>query len=288
MTLFSSIITIAIEKALADSFRLQRAFVLVSLLLVCVVLPPQALAACREGCLTEGNTVLGDGALLNDTGSNNIAIGKEALENNVTGHGNIAVGTGAGDQITTGNQNIYIGIHVTGPEGESNTIRLGHQNVHRRAFIGGISGTPVSGAPVVVDTGGHLGVVASSARFKTDIKAMDSASEAIFGLKPVAFRYKAEIDPTGVLQFGLIAEDVAKVNPALLTRDADGKPYSVRYEAVNAMLLNEFLKAHRKMENQEKHIEALEAELKEQKMLIQKVSAQIEQKQPAHVVANNQ
>src|SRR5205823_11185780 len=99
------------------------------------------------------------------------------------------------------------------------------------------------------DSNGHLGTVTSSERFKDEIKPMDKASEAILSLQPVTFRYKHELDPDGIPQFGLVAEDVEKVNPALVARDADGKPYTVRYEAVNAMLLNEFLKEHKKVED---------------------------------------
>jgi hypothetical protein len=125
--------------------------------------------------------------------------------------------------------------------------------------------------------------------FKDAIKPMGKASEAILALKPVTFRYKPNLDPAAIPQFGLVAEDVAKVNPDLVARDSNGKPYTVRYEAVNSMLLNEFLKAHQKIEDQQKHIDALEAELNEQKVLIQKVSAQLElQKPPAQTVANNQ
>src|SRR4029077_4301584 len=115
----------------------------------------------------------------------------------------------------------------------------------------GISGATVAGGVgVIVDTKGHLGTVSSSARLKEAIKPMDKASEAILGLKPVTFRYKKELDPDGIPQFGLVAEQVEKVNPDLVARDEQGKPYTVRYEAVNAMLLNEFLKEHRKVEDQ--------------------------------------
>ena len=128
----------------------------------------------------------------------------------------------------------------------------------------------------------------SSARFKKDIKPMDKTSETVLALKPVTFHYKS--DTKGTPQFGLIAEEVAAVNPDLVVRGADGKVDSVRYEAVNAMLLNEFLKEHRTVQGQQKEIDALKAELKEQKALIQKVSAQIEVTKPAPqtVVNNNQ
>ena len=142
---------------------------------------------------------------------------------------------------------------------------------------------------------GHLGTVVSSERFKEAIKPMDKASEAILALKPVTFRYKKQLDPKGIPQFGLVAEEVEKVNPDLVARDDQGKPYTVRYEAVNAMLLNEFLKEHRKVElqdrtaqEQQKEIDGLKAELKEQKALIQKVSAQLEVSKPAlQTVVNN-
>ena len=144
---------------------------------------------------------------------------------------------------------------------------------------------------VFVNPDGKLGTLTSSARFKTDIKPMDKTSEAILSLKPVTFRYKKEIDPTGTSQFGLVAEDVEKVNSDLVVRDKGGKPYSVRYEQVNAMLLNEFLKEHRKVEQQRKDFEAAIAQ--QQKQIealtagLQKVSAQIEASNPARQVVNN-
>jgi hypothetical protein len=132
-----------------------------------------------------------------------------------------------------------------------------------------------------VDTNGHLGTTTSSARYKDQIKPMDKASEAIHALKPVTFRYKQNLDPDGVLQFGLVAEEVEKVNADLVARDAEGKPYSVRYEAINAMLLNEFLKARRQIDAQQKQIETLTAGL-------QKVSARLElnKSAPKEVVTN--
>jgi hypothetical protein len=151
-----------------------------------------------------------------------------------------------------------------------------------------ILGTAVSGAAVVVDGNGQLGVAASSIRFKDQIKPMNRASEGILALKPVTFRYKHSIDPKATPQFGLVAEEVEKVNPDLVARDAQGKVYTVRYDAVNAMLLNEFLKEHRKVQEQEatitelkKAMETVAARLEEQDSKIQKVSAQIELKNPA-------
>ena len=159
------------------------------------------------------------------------------------------MGINAGVNLTTGNFNIDIG--NVGVAGESKTIRIGTKGTHRRTAIAGISGATVAaGVGVIIDTNGHLGTVVSSARFKDAIKPMDKASEAILALKPVTFRYKHELDPEGIPQFGLVAEQVEKVNPDLVARDEQGKVYTVRYEAVNAMLLNEFLKEHRKVEEQ--------------------------------------
>ena len=142
--------------------------------------------------------------------------------------------------------------------------------------------TVPTGVPVIVDADGHLGTTTSSVSFKEDIKPMDKASEAIVRLKPVTFRYKHELDPAGIPQFGLVAEDVAKANPNLVARDEQGKPYTVRYDAVNAMLLNEFIKARRQIDSQQKQIDALTTGL-------QKVSAQLELRKSApQTVLNNQ
>jgi hypothetical protein len=238
------------------------------------------------------NTANGVSALESNTeGISNTAVGYEALLQN-TGSGNIALGYRAGFDLTAGNSNIYIG--SSGVPAEENTIRIGSDQT--TTFIKGISATPLVGAvlPVVAATSGQLGVAPSSRRFKKEIKLMESASEAILALKPVTFHYKS--DSSGTPQFGLIAEEVAEVNPDLVVRNADGEIYTVRYEAVNAMLLNEFLKEHRKVEqleanaaNQQKEIKALIASLKEQAMQIQKVSAQLELNKPApRTVLNNQ
>jgi predicted ribosome quality control (RQC) complex YloA/Tae2 family protein len=141
--------------------------------------------------------------------------------------------------------------------------------------------------PVVVGFGDQLGTLTSSVRFKEAIKPMDKASEAVFSLRPVTFRYKQDIDPDGIRQFGLVAEDVEKISPDLVVRDRDGKPYTVRYEAVNAMLLNEFLKQHRTVQKQQKEIDALRAELKEQRALIQMVNDKLELNRPAPLLAEN-
>ena len=135
--------------------------------------------------------------------------------------------------------------------------------------------TSPSGAQVFVNANSKLGTSTSSKRFKNDIQPMNNASQALFSLKPITFRYKKEIDPTGISQFGLVAEDVEQVNPDLVVRDKEGKPYSVRYDQVNAMLLNEFLKEHGTVQAQQKEIDALKQELKEQRAIIEKVTARI-------------
>jgi len=237
------------------------------------------------------NTAIGWFALFeNTTGGVNTAIGAEALSNNTTGFNNIALGFAAGDLLTTGDDNIDIGNE--GVRDEAGTVRIGTDGTQTRTFIAGISGVVVSGAGVVVNASGQLGVAGSSARFKDAIKPMDKASEAVLALKPVTFRYKHELDAKGIPQFGLVAEDVEKVNPDLVARDDQGKPYTVRYEAVNAMLLNEFLKEHRKVEQLKKDFESKIAEQQKQIELLtaglQKVSAQLELSKAApQTVLNN-
>jgi Chaperone of endosialidase len=220
------------------------------------------------------NTGIGRSALsFNTTGSFNTANGYQALFSNTTGNFNIALGRNAGASLTTGDSNIDIG--NLGVAGESATIRIGDSQT--KTFIAGISGATVaSGVGVIIGSNGQLGTVVSSARFKDAIRPMDKASEAILALQPVTFRYKPQLDPEGIPQFGLVAEDVEKVNPALVARDEQGKPYTVRYEAVNAMLLNEFLKEHGKVEKLEAMVSSLAATVKEQAAQIQKVSAQLE------------
>ena len=239
------------------------------------------------------NTAVGYQALLsNTTGNDNTAIGLGALQNNTTGSVNVALGFGAGDNQTNGGGNVYIGYGMSGVAGE-----------YYKTYISNIYGTTSSGGlAVYVDSAGLLGTTTSSARFKRDIHDMGAASDALLALRPVTFRYKAELDPAGLPQFGLVAEEVEKVNPALIVRDTDGKPYSVRYEQVNAMLLNEFLKEHKKVQAQErkaqeqeatiaqlkKGMEVLTASLKEQAAQIQKVSAQLAVSKPApQMVVNN-
>jgi hypothetical protein len=235
------------------------------------------------------NTASGFNALgLNITGNNNTANGVLALVNNTTGSNNTAVGLSAGMNATTGSNNVYIGAGMAGVAGESNAC-----------YIASIFGqTSADGVAVLINSNNKLGTATSSKRFKDDIKPMDKASEALFALKPVSFRYKKEIDSAGTSQLGLVAEDVEQVNPDLVVRDKDGKPYSVRYDQVNAMLLNEFLKEHRKNEEQEKIIaqlrKDLEATAAQQQTQIkaltaglQEVSARLEARRPAPQTALN-
>jgi hypothetical protein len=250
------------------------------------------------------NTANGASALYsNTTGSNNTANGIGALVNNTTGSNNTALGRLAGAAVATADNVICIGASVLGA------------NVSNSCYIGQIFGATSSGGTAVfINSDGKLGTATSSRRFKEEIKPMERASEALFALKPVTFRYKKGIDPQGIPQFGLVAEDVEAVNPDLVVRDKEGKVNTVRYDAVNAMLLNEFLKEHRKVQQQEatiadlrsamarqrkdfettkaqeqKQLQALTASLKEQASQIQKVSAQIEASTPTpQAVVDNQ
>jgi hypothetical protein len=229
----------------------------------------------------DDNTATGHEALHFNLSSGNTAMGSGALSENATGSDNTALGFNAGANVT-GDNNTDIGFGVQGVAGESNTIRIGNNDI-TDTFIRGISGVTVAGGDAVfVAANGHLGTTTSSARFKDEIKPMGKASEAILALRPVSFRYKKEIDPQGIPQFGLVAEEVEKVNPDLITRDREGKPRTVRYEQINAMLLNEFLKEHKalveeqdKMKKLEGTVVGLVATVKEQALQIQKVSAQV-------------
>jgi hypothetical protein len=186
----------------------------------------------------DDNVAIGDRAMANtDKGSFNTAVGYSALSY-CTGSHNIGLGQVAGVRLTYGSYNLDIGNH--GMADDQKTIRIGN-GVHRRAFIAGISSVTVpNGVPVVVNSDGQLGIMTSSSRYKEAVKPMKDASQAILSLQPVTFRYKKELDPNAIPQFGLVAEQVAKADPDLVARDESGKPYTVRYEAVNAMLLNDF------------------------------------------------
>jgi len=229
----------------------------------------------------------------NSIGMNNTAIGGNALFN-VSGSSNTALGASAGADLTTGSNDIAIGNR--GVAGESGVIRIGTTGTQTATYVAGIWQAAITGtaSPVRVNSSGKLGTVASSARFKEAIKPMDRASEVIHALQPVSFRYRKELDPTGVPQFGLVAEDVARVNPDLVVTDEQGEPFTVRYEEVNAMLLNEFLKEHRKGEQQDRKIEELEATvaklqsvLKEQAAQIRKVNDKVEMNRSTQQMVEN-
>jgi len=212
------------------------------------------------------NTAVGAGALgSNVNGSDNTAVGFAALSNS-TGDGNIAIGNVAGNQVTTASSVICIGA-------------LG-ANVNFSCYIDNIWNQPGGSQAVFVNSDGKLGAQVSSRRFKKDIKPMGETSEALYTLKPVSFHYKKQIDPAGTSQFGLVAEDVEKVNPDLVVRDKEG-PYSVRYDQVNAMLLNEFLKEHATVQELKKEIAALKAGLRQ-------VSDELKMSRPARFAENSE
>ena len=233
------------------------------------------------------NTAYGRSALgSNSSGGSNTAIGLQPLSSNTTGHDNTAVGFGAGFNVFTAHDTICIGNSGA--------------DVSNTCFIGQIFGvTPAlnDAVPVEIDSAGQLGTVSSSRRFKKEIKPMNQTSEAILALNPVTFHYKS--DKTNRPEFGLIAEEVAAVNPDLVVRDSNGEIYTVRYDAVNAMVLNEFLKEHRVVQEQkatiaelnhnfaqqQKQIETLTATVKEQALQIQHVSAELEMNKSARQVA---
>jgi len=164
-----------------------------------------------------------------------------------------------------------------GAAAEYGVVSVGTEGTQTTTYIAGIKGVPLTGGQITVSSTGQLGIRTSSVRFKKQIKPMDKASETIFSLEPVTFQYKSELDPEGILQFGLVAEQVAEVDPNLVTRDEQGKPYTVRYEEVNAMLLNEFLKEHGKGQDQERKIEKLEATVAQLEVLLIQQKAQIQQ-----------
>jgi Chaperone of endosialidase len=235
-------------------------------------------AALMRNTTGNHNTANGDEALGgNTTGNFNTTAGAHSLENNTIGSSNTALGFGAGDNVTSASNVICIGSGVVGA------------NVSNSCYIGDIFGqTSSGGAAVFINSSGKLGTMTSSRRFKEEIKPMEQTSEALFALKPVTFRYKKEIDPTGTHQFGLVAEEVEKVDSDLVVRDEEGKPYTVRYDAVNAMLLNEFLKEHRTVQELKQQIAALTATVAEQTAQIQKVSAQISAGKLAQITLSDQ
>jgi len=240
------------------------------------------------------NTALGASALLGNTdggsnnafgyyalsgntaGSDNQAMGAFALANNSTGSGNIAIGTLSGLNVTTANNVICIGHLLEG------------DNVDNSCYVGNIWGKAGGSQAVYVNESGKLGVQVSSRRFKQDIEPMEKASEVIYSLKPVSFRYKREIERTRPLGFGLVAEDVEKVNPDLVARDKEGRPYSVRYDQIYSMLLNEFLKEHKAFLDEQRTVEELKKQVAALTAGLQKVSAQLEVSKPSsQTVLNN-
>jgi trimeric autotransporter adhesin len=203
---------------------------------------------------TEGdfNTAIGSSALsFNTTGFNNTAVGAGALVRNTTSSGNTALGRDAGVDVTMADNVICIGAPGA--------------NVNDSCYIGNVWQQPGGSQAVYVNASGKLGAQVSSRRFKDEIKPMEETSEVIYRLKPVSFRYKRKIDPTRPPGFGLIAEDVEKINPDLVLPDKEGKPYTVRYDAVNAMLLNEFLKEHRHLRELKSTVAKQEATIAELK-----------------------
>jgi trimeric autotransporter adhesin len=244
---------------------------------------------------SDSSQAFGNQALFHQRdGTNNNGFGWHALYNNVSGDNNTVIGHAAGLNIT-GNGNVDIGAGVGGVAGENDTTRI--KNIYSSV---------ASGRAVYVNSDNKIGTLSSSRRYKEEIKPMDKASEVLFALNPVTFRYKKEVDPSRALCFGLIAEDVAEISPELITRDDEGNPQTVRYDAINAMLLNEFLKQHRKVQGieaivaqqrkefeatfvqQEKEIKTITATLRQQTAQIQKVSARLEASKPAPQVVAHQ
>jgi len=222
------------------------------------------------------NTAIGLSSLYSNNGSNNTAVGDQALYNNTSGVYNIAVGAGAGASITTGNYNIDIGSN--GYPGDSATIRIGNGN-QTKAFIAGISNVNVAGAQVVVSASGQLGIVQSSQRFKKDIKSIDSISDKLLQLRPVSFIYKE--DDKNQVQYGLIAEEVAKVYPELVQYDAEGKPFTVYYHLLTPLLLSEVQKEHQKVIAQEEQVASLNQQLNAQHA---EMLAMLKQQQQQHEI----
>ena len=208
-----------------------------------------------------GNTVL----LFNTFGSNNTAVGEDALVSNTEGGSNTAVGEDAGSLATTGDHNIYLGANVFGVAGEANTMYLGRVGTQTTTFIAGVRGITTGLADaiqVLIDSGGQLGTVSSSRRYKEDIQDMGRASAGLLDLRPVTFRYtQASTDGATPIQYGLIAEEVAAIYPDVVVYNDAGQPETVQYRKVNAMLLNEVQRQHRQIEAQQEQLEALRTRL---------------------------
>ncbi len=238
-----------------------------------------AIGASALGGGGDENTAIGASALASNGGNSNTAVGYSALLRITTGAGNIALGHLAGSNLTRNSSN-NIDIGNTGVANDDSFIRIGTEGTHEATFIAGIANATVTGPAVFIDTTtDQLGLLSSSERFKDGIEPMGKASEALLSLRPVTFRYKKNIDPKGARQFGLVAEDVEKVNPDLVVRDKNGEIYTVRYEAVNAMLLNEFLKEHRRVEDQVCKLQRQESKAQQREARLAKQDATITQQQ---------
>jgi len=208
------------------------------------------------------NTASGYQALYsNNAGNDNTAVGAQALQNLVSGSNNVAIGNGAGDKVLNGSNNINIA--NAGASDDNGAIRIGTRGTQVRAFIAGIETMKITGSAVYINAAGQLGVLASSERYKTDVQSMGAASERLNELRPVTFKLKS--DPEGPVQYGLIAEEVAKVYPELATRDADGRISGVRYEELAPMLLNELKEQQQRMVAQQAVNSAQAAEIRELK-----------------------
>jgi hypothetical protein len=215
--------------------------------------------ALNHNTTASSNTAVGYEALtFTTTGGNNTALGANAL-GNTSGTNNIGIGVLAGGNIAGGSYNIDIGNRA--PGNESNTIRIGDITRQTATFIAGIDGATASGGiAVYVSSSGQLGTLPSSVRFKEDVESMGEASQDLMKLRPVTFRYKTPYDDgSHVLQYGLIAEEVAKVYPGLVQYDDKGQPLTVRYHSINVMLLNEIQKQKAQLDEQEARIQRLEA-----------------------------
>jgi hypothetical protein len=240
----------------------------------------QALAA---NTTATNNTAVGFQALAANTATSNTAVGSQALTSCTTGTGNIAIGAGTGTSIISGVDDVYIGNNINGAADESYTIRIGQNfgafNYYypTATYIGGVYGvtSPDQAIAVGIDVSGQLVTTSSSRRFKRDIKDMGDASNVLLSLRPVTFHYKT--DRANRPHFGLIAEEVDKVDPALVARDGKGQIYTVCYDAVNAMLLNEFLKQHAQVMKQQAQAEKQQQEFLEQQKEIKDLKAELDE-----------
>jgi hypothetical protein len=237
-----------------------------------VALGPKALLSETTG---DTNTAVGYSALTtNQSGSNNTAIGESSLYNILSGSDNIGIGAQAGMNVTTGSNNIDIGNQ--GEQGESNAIRIGTQGTQTAAYVAGISGaTASSGVSVYVSTTGQLGTMTSSIRYKQDVRDIGDESGVLMSLRPVSFRYKPEYDPDGLQQYGLIAEEVEQKAPQLVAYDSEGKPLTVRYNLVNALLLNEVQRQHAEIAKLTERLRDSEAHTQRTEAVIQSALARL-------------